>query len=125
MGFSISEAKSLFSSVLELYKKGSNLEAEQKLQEIQEAFIDLKAENIELKEELHELKKKTRIQENLKYEAPFYYLENENAKDGPFCQRCYDAEDKLVRLVEKDSTKGSHICKECKNYYGDGRPLKF
>ena len=126
MSFSVSEAKSLFSSVFVLYKKGSNLEAEQKLQELQEAFIDLKAENLELREELLELREKVKLREELIYEAPFYYRKKENnEKDGPFCQKCYDDQSKLVRLIEVNDIPGSHFCKVCENYFGEGRPMRF
>jgi hypothetical protein len=123
MSFSVSEAKSLFSSVFELYKKGANLEAEQKLQELQEAFIDLKSENLELREELLELREKLKNKENLIYEAPFYYLEENETKDGPFCQKCYDDQKKLVRLIEVDQYAGSHYCKVCENHFGDKKPF--
>jgi len=123
MSFSVSEAKSLFSSVLELYKKGSNLEAEQKLQELQEAFIDLKAENLDLREELLQLREKISLKESVKYETPFYYHLNEGIKDGPFCQKCYDDETKLVRLVIVNDYKGTHFCKVCKNHFGKKKPF--
>jgi hypothetical protein len=34
----------------------------------------------------------------LVYEAPYYWLIQDGAKEGPFCQRCKDVDDKLVRL---------------------------
>lgn len=125
MSFSVSEAKSLFSSVFELYKKGSNLEAEQKLQELQEAFIELKSENLDLREQLLEFREKSKIKDDLFYEAPFYYKKEEDSTDGPFCQKCFDDQSKLIRLIEVDHTRGSHYCKVCENYYGEGRPLTF
>lgn len=125
MSFSVSEAKTLFSSVFELYKKGANLEAEQKLQELQEAFIDLKYENLELREEVLALRERAKVREELTYEAPFYFIHKEDEKDGPFCQKCYDDESKLVRLIEVNNSLGSHFCKVCENNYGEGTPVRF
>ena len=125
MSFSISEARSLFSSVLDLYKKGANLEAEQKLLELREAFFSLKEENLDLKEQLQELKEELKILDALSYEEPFYYAGEGDDRDGPFCQKCFDVDRILVRLIPVKISKGSHKCKNCENYYGKGTPISF
>jgi len=125
MSFSISEAKSLFSSVLDLYKKGANLEAEQTLLELREAFFSLKEENLDLKEQVQELKEEMKILEDLSYEEPFYFSGVGDNKDGPFCQKCFDVDKTLVRLIPVTTFKGSHKCKNCDNYYGKGTPSRF
>lgn len=125
MSFSISEARSLFSSVLDLYKKGANLEAEQKLLELREAFFSLKEENLDLKEQLQELKEEMKILDDLSYEEPFYFTGEGDNRDGPFCQKCFDVDKILVRLIPVTSMKGSHKCKNCENYYGEGTPPRF
>ena len=52
------------------------------------------------------------------YEKPAYWRVDGDIKDGPFCQRCYDSEQKTIRLqigINNDVWK----CLECKSvYYG-------
>ena len=50
-------------------------------------------------ETIRELEKRLKLKENLVYDGHVYWLSKENnEKDGPFCQKCYDTTDRLVRL---------------------------
>ena len=101
MGFSFSEAKSMFGAISELYKKGSNLEAEKKLIDLQSAFLDLQGEYLSLKAEVAELERKLNLKEELSYSKDngVYYLNKKDGiTEGPYCQLCYDTEGKLIRL---------------------------
>lgn len=57
------------------------------------------------------------IQKNAQYEKPFYWIIENNKKDGPFCQQCYDNERKLIRPL--DHNNGVWTCPTCKNIYKD------
>jgi len=120
MDFSVSETKTFISTIADLYKKGSNIEAEHKLMEIREAFLELKEENLELRTQLHAFREAQSVEQKLTFDEPFYYLiEGENA-EGPYCQRCHDADGKLIRLIAKPRWDASHHCRECKESYGPG-----
>ena len=67
---------------------------------------------IEEKEEfIRQLQKELEIKGKIKYEAPYYWLDNEGAKDGPYCQKCYDSDKMLIRLQNID--RGIWDCHKC------------
>ena len=122
MDFSVSEFRSTLSFVADMYKKGANQEAEAKLLEIREEFLRLREENLELKTMLLEAKEAMSVKASMQFEEPFYYLVEGDTKDGPFCQRCFDADGTQMRLIKIDAYHGSHNCPECKTSYGKGKP---
>lgn len=75
----------------------------------------LAAKDEEIKKLLNELKQKG----NLTYEQPYYWLETENGKDGPFCPSCQDDQQKLARLIESKGTQGYWTCCVCGKNFRD------
>ena len=77
-----------------------------KLAELIEALADVKIETAEIKsmllekdERIQSLENQLKLNNDLVYEAPFYWINNiENDREGPFCQKCYDENQKLIRL---------------------------
>lgn len=65
-------------------------------------------------------------EESIVYEEPFYWKElASNKKEGPFCQKCYDADKKLARLIKKPHYyRGTFYCSICDDWYGDLPPEK-
>lgn len=49
------------------------------------------------------------------WEKPYYWLLKEGEKDGPFCQRCYDVDKKLIRL--QGGHNDSWGCLQCNKGY--------
>ncbi|MHB1993616.1 hypothetical protein [Metallibacterium scheffleri] len=80
--------------IFELWRKGSNLEAEEKILELRSVAIALKEENLRLSEENQALQRRNSISSKLEFKEHVYWLDGE----GPYCQVCYDRDDKLVRL---------------------------
>jgi len=78
--------------------------------EIQQTLIDKDAEFRAAKEQLE-------VKEKRIWEKPYYWLNDGDKKDGPYCQRCYDDEHKLIRL--QGNGQGVWYCYVCKNYYYD------
>lgn len=121
MDFSMTEFRSTISTVAEMYKKGMNQEAEAKLLELREEYLRLREENLELRTKLHEVEEANAIKSQMVFEEPFYFKSEGESKDGPFCQRCYDAKGITMRLIKVDDNPfGSHRCPDCEQYYGDG-----
>lgn len=86
-------------------------------------LADIKTQLIEKDKQIQELNEKLNTKDTLVYEEPFYWKVIEDNKEGPFCQRCHDADSKLVRLISKpNNTYGSHVCKVCESWYGKGVP---
>ena len=101
-----------YKEIAELLKKGATLEAQEKIIELRETAIDLQEENQTLKVKIQQLQEKLDKKEALIWEKPFYWLEN---KDGPFCQKYFDDQQKLIRLQGGDNDQW--FCYVCKTEY--------
>ncbi len=110
---SLPSAKEIF----ELIKKGATLEAQEKIMELREIGIQLQEENHNLRKRITDLESILSISNNLIWESPYYWVKPDDAKDGPFCQVCYDKEKRLIRLQKLG--KGAWSCYSCKNNYFD------
>ncbi len=104
-------------------------EVKLKFAELVGALADAKIEIAEIQglliekdEEIRALKAKVDLTGNLVFENRCYWKEEGEKRDGPFCQRCYDVESRLVRLqlgkrTRENGTFRWYSCKACdKNY---------
>lgn len=109
-----------------------NAEVSIKVIELMEALVDAREGLVEAKNQMvdkdkliMELQAKLNTKDSIVYEEPFYWKNLSNGeRDGAFCQKCYDGEGKLVRLIPQARTNGSHHCKVCKSSYGKGTPIQ-
>ena len=104
-----------YKDIVDLIKKGSTIEAQEKIMELREGALALQEENMKLEETIKELETKLSEKEKVAWESPFYWLKEGDTKDGPFCQQCYDSETKLIRLQNAD--KGAWRCTTCNNNF--------
>jgi hypothetical protein len=63
---------------------------------------------------IRELQARLTFKEQMKYISPFYWTEGET-HDGPFCQRCYDDQQKANRIHLYDTNLW--VCKVCQSSY--------
>lgn len=84
---------------------------------IQEAMAEKDSEIKRLKTELE-------TRRNMVWESPYYFLKNEEGKDGPYCQKCYDSNRKLIRL-QLPGSKGLWVCNECDSRYKDSNYVEI
>ena len=111
-----------------LMSSGSALEKAElkmKLAELLEALAEAKIQAVAIQEELaasqelaRAFRERLEIAEKVVYRAPSYFLQNADELDGPFCQRCYDSERKLIRL-QQPGREGYWVCQNCKNSVTD------
>ena len=106
-----------YKDIVELLKKGSTIEAQEKIMELREGALSLQEENIKLREKIKELESELNKKKEVVWEPPYYWVVDEKSKDGPFCQHCYDKNRKLIRLQEDG--KGWWECKACDNQFFD------
>ncbi len=106
----ISNAK----EIADLVKKLGNVDLYRKIVELEGEIIELTGENHALVGRVRELEQALKTKESLVFLNNVYWLEDEETKDGPYCQRCYDADGKLVRLQPWGDT---WACFECKQHY--------
>jgi hypothetical protein len=107
-------------------------EAKMKLAELISALADIKIHAADVREQISErdelirlLQKTAAIKKKMQYEAPVYFtVDNEN-RDGPFCQCCYDTTEKLIRL-QLGASDGTWRCASClKSFYASGSREKI
>ncbi len=110
-----------YNEIIDLIKKGATIEAQEKIMELREAALGLQEENIVLKEKVKDLEGQIELKEKLIFEPPYYFLIDDDQKDGPYCQRCYDKNKELIRLYGGEATgeKGWWECKACDKQYTD------
>lgn len=106
-----------YKDIVDLIKKGSTLEAQEKIMELRETAVQRQDENYELREKIKALQDKLEIKGNLVWEKPYYWLKNGVNKEGPYCQLCWDKETKLIRL--QDGVNGVWNCHSCESYFTD------
>ena len=84
------------------------------------AIATIQEDIAEKDSEIMKLKNALKISDNIFYESPYYFIriDDESERDGPFCQKCYDSNRKLLRL-QSQKIKGYWLCKECENDYMD------
>lgn len=89
---------------------GSLADTKINLAEVQELLLE--------KDKLiKELEARLNLKEKLKWESPYYWLDYDGNKEGPFCQQCYDNGEKLIRLQNRGL--GNWVCKTCNNSFQD------
>jgi DNA repair exonuclease SbcCD ATPase subunit len=116
--------------IAKLLKDSTNSfdKAEVKLQlaELISSLADAKMQIAEIREvliesdkEKKELEKKLNQKENLFFDRPYYLIQQKDGKtDGPFCQVCYDNNQKLIRL-QVSSSLGAWNCPICNQSFFD------
>lgn len=84
---------------------------------IREELLRVQEENYALKDKIKQLEEKIEEKGKIIYEKPSYWAVDGENKDGPFCQKCYDADRKLIRL--QGGKRDVWSCHQCKStYYG-------
>ena len=103
---------------IELAKKAGNVEAQEQILALREEHLRLREELIQVREENGHLKAKLDAATTIEFESPSYWKVTPECREGPFCQCCWDTQDRLVRLQPR-STRGWWDCYSCKNHFTD------
>lgn len=101
-----------------------------KLAELVSALADAKIDIATIQQtliekdlQIQEMRKELSVRERVEYRDPSYWLKCESGEEGPYCQRCYDAEGKLIRL--QGGEDGAWACRACKTaYYEPARRMR-
>lgn len=128
---SISSMLTSITSALEIAKliKDSDVtleKSEQKLKlanlidtivEIKIQYADVKQVLLDKDQEISKLKQQLDLENELEFDAPYYWRIKNGKKDGPFCPQCQDSSKKLIRLQKHEN--GYWDCKTCTNGFYD------
>lgn len=103
--------------IVELIKKYNDAELYQKIIDLRDEIFKLREDNLNLKGKIKALKEEKKINEKIVFEKHYYWIKDGEKKDGPYCQKCFDDNKKLIRLQER---KNRHwYCLVCKNGVDD------
>ena len=95
--------------VATLVQKTDNIEVVRQVIELQGQVYDLVTENGALKAELQRARDAAKVRAELRFEKNRYW----QGSEGPFCSRCWDVDQRLVRLNE--GTLKRPWCPACKS----------
>lgn len=110
--------------------------ADVKLQVIEliDTLVDTKADLADIKTQLlekdkliAELKEQLNKKKSVFYEEPYYWIDLDDGKiDGAFCQKCYDGNNKLARVVPRSHQfLDGYYCHVCDTwFYKDPKTIK-
>lgn len=102
-----------YKDIIDLIKKGANVEAQEKILELREGAIDLQEENIVLRERVKELEAALQLKGEMVYSKTVYWRHlADGEKDGPYCSTCYDKFGKVIHLHDWGETWCCRACKE-------------
>lgn len=105
-----------YKDIVELMKKGATVEAQEKIMELREAVIELQEENLVLRQEATDLRSQLKLKGEVQFDGAVYWRIEDGNRIGPYCQRCFDAEGKLIRLQDYRDT---WYCLQCKLSQGN------
>ena len=84
---------------LELAKKGITIDLQERLMKLREEALALQDENLALKVRVSDLEAQMAESSSLSFDGVVYWKARQEAdREGPYCQRCHDADKKLIRL---------------------------
>jgi len=103
--------------IAELIKKYNDADLYQKIVDLRDEIFELREDNLKLKEKIKAFEGEKKINEKIVFESTYYWLKDGEKKDGPYCQKCFDDNKKLIRL--QDLKNGYWHCLVCKNSVAD------
>jgi hypothetical protein len=97
---------------IELADKVKNVELKETLLKVRLEAVDQGEEVVRLRQENLELRQAAELRESLLFRDNVYWKRTgDGPEDGPFCQKCFDGGQRLVRLV--DDQRDRWRCSVC------------
>ena len=109
--------------ILKLIKQYDDADIYQKVVDLRDEIFKLREDNLSLKETIQSLIQEQSNSEKMVFEAPLYWKVDSDKKEGPYCQKCYDDDKKLIRL--QDLKNGYWECCVCKNYFLNSSDMRI
>jgi len=120
------------STALELAKgakaiadKLKNAEMQVQLANLMSALADVKAEAVAKATRIAELEEQLALTKAMTFDGMVYWQgEDDDDREGPFCQKCFDDSRKAVRLQQGlNKYHPPWKCLLCNSQYGKGEPI--
>ena len=87
------------------------------LADVKMQFADVRELLLEKEERINALENELKLKINMVFETPYYWMESDTGRVGPFCPSCFDDKQKQARLIE--STRGYWSCCICTKNFKD------
>lgn len=87
------------------------------LADIKMELADVQTVLIEKEQSILDLRSQLNTKKAVIWSKPYYFIEKNEERDGPFCQQCYDNDYKLIRLQGGGTSYWR--CLSCKGTYKD------
>jgi hypothetical protein len=111
----------ILKSTAETLRKADKIEEFQQILSVQEKLLEMQKNILDLEEKNKSLNEKLKLKENVFFENNAYWLKKDDgSKDGPFCLRCWDKNQKLIRMqyhAALSYRRASFDCTDCKYVY--------
>ena len=90
--------------IMQAVQESDNIAANQLILEFQSMALELQEENYKLRRRIDELEQHMDLVEEMTFDGKVYWRGKGDDRDGPFCQRCLDAEGRAIRLQFREQT---------------------
>jgi len=105
----------LVGSAVDLAKKAGNKELNEKILELHGELLKLLQANLTLTQRVAELEAAQKTRETLEFDGHVYWVgKRGDRKNGPYCTKCWDADQKLLRVMEFNR---GWRCPQCSTYF--------
>ena len=100
-------------------KKGGTLEAQERIAKLHETMLELKEENLALREEIEKLRQPQNRGPSLELSDGVYWRVEGGERTGAVCPRCYEEQGSLVNLLDgsRYAGKARWICTVCNRVF--------
>lgn len=99
--------------IAKVLQEAGKIDLYEKLLELKERAMEMQEKIEKLSTENKKLIKNQSIKEKLELADNHYWLKNEDKLDGPYCTKCWDKEQLLIRVPVYDNNEYEFICPNC------------
>lgn len=93
--------------IIQAIQDSDTVSANQLILELQSTALELQEENYSLRRRIDELEHHINLVDDMTFDGKAYWRGVGDDRDGPFCQRCLDAEGRAIRLqLGEDKASG-------------------
>lgn len=98
----------MFKDGLDAVKASDNVPLLKNYMDIHQGYLQIENDLKQAKQKIKELEDKLEVKDRIIFRDNMYYIKTESGhEDGPYCTRCYDETNKLIRMHKE---KYKYIC---------------
>lgn len=98
------EITEIGNKIIKAIQESDSVAASQLVLELQGMALELQEDNYKLRRRIDELEHHINLVDDMIFDGKVYWRGEGDDRDGPFCQRCLDAEGRAIRLQFREDT---------------------